>query len=439
VATKRFFGFMKPQITNSEVSGDVKILAPPERISLALSRSGQLPFVPVVSVGEEVKTGQPLATTDSKTVIHSPVSGKILGLNPIFAPDGQEMPGVQILCHSEDTWSTYKGIENLRQASAEELIETITLMGIDSPWKSGDAVSSSGETENQLPSSIVVMAVDREPDLAVQRRVLIEQREELTTALAALRRLAGSCDIQIAIPASKASSFEAGFDGATVICVPEDYPNNHWLRILAQVAGTGNITKEAAREAGILVITAEELVALGQALTSGQMPVNKLVTVSGGDLSEPVTVATRLGSPVAYLLEQLGITTQKGDRVIMGGRWQGYAQFDLQAPITPHTDGLTFIPAENVTKLDENTCINCGRCTQVCPVNIQVNLVARFAEFNLVEEAYLRGANACIECGVCAYVCPAARPLVQYLRFAVRSYEESQAQLEIGEEETAQL
>ena len=90
------------------------------------------------------------------------------------------------------------------------------------------------------------------------------------------------------------------------------------------------------------------------------------------------------------------------------------------------TDGLTIIAAADLTHLTQNSCINCGRCTQFCPVGIQVNLTARFAEFNLIEEAYARGAGACIECGVCAYVCPARRPLVQYMRYAIKSYEEPQ-------------
>jgi len=100
----------------------------------------------------------------------------------------------------------------------------------------------------------------------------------------------------------------------------------------------------------------------------------------------------------------------------------------LGAPVTLGTDGLTLIAAGEVTALTENPCINCGRCVQICPVNIQVSLVARHAEFALAEEAYVMGASACIECGACAFVCPARRPLVQYMRYAIDRYGQLQAE-----------
>ncbi len=434
MATKRFFGFMKPQITNSEVEGDVKVLALPERVSLSLSRSGQLPFTPLVKVGDAVITGQPLATTRSKTVIHSPVTGKILGLNPIFSPDGQETSGVQILCDDIEEENTYECLEDARRASSGDLIDKLTVMGFASPWKSDDVQALMGEEEKKPIKAVLVMAVDREPGLAVQRRFLTEERKSLISALDVLNRIGSSCSVQIAVPEDAADAAQADFPGIKILSVTKNYPDNHWSRILANIAGVGNIGKASAREAGFLVITAEELVAIEKSMVSGKIQTSKLVTVSGKGLPSPVTVATRIGSPISFVLDRAGVTVEKDDRVIMGGSWQGYAQFDLDAPITPRTDGLTVIAAENVARSTENTCINCGRCTQFCPVKIQVNLTARYAEFNLVEEAYLRGANACIECGICAYVCPAHRPLVQYMRYAVKSYEESQVELTEAEE-----
>jgi ferredoxin len=52
---------------------------------------------------------------------------------------------------------------------------------------------------------------------------------------------------------------------------------------------------------------------------------------------------------------------------------------------------------ENTLKLDTELCINCKRCTQVCPHGV-------FAEGP--EHAELARPAACMECGACAQNCP---------------------------------
>ncbi|OGU14042.1 MAG: ferredoxin [Geobacteraceae bacterium GWC2_53_11] len=54
---------------------------------------------------------------------------------------------------------------------------------------------------------------------------------------------------------------------------------------------------------------------------------------------------------------------------------------------------------ENVVtlKLDQQTCIGCGRCPQVCPHQV----------FEMIDKkAVMRDRDACIECGACALNCP---------------------------------
>ena len=54
---------------------------------------------------------------------------------------------------------------------------------------------------------------------------------------------------------------------------------------------------------------------------------------------------------------------------------------------------------ENVAtlKLDQPTCIGCGRCLEVCPHQV----------FEVAEKkAVIRDFNACMECGACALNCP---------------------------------
>ncbi len=437
----RFFGFMKPRVATCEWDGEVRTLTPPERVMIPLSRPGREQLQPIVKVGHKVRSGQPVAAAPSGHAVHATITGEVTRIDPTFTPDGQEIPGIEILCSGKDDWMEPVAIEDLRAASREQIIEGLAHLGFDGPWKP-DALLAQAPSEQRLPvRTVVIMALEREPGLSVQSRFLREYAGDLAESINAMRRLAADARILLVVPQSLQDSAAEKFPGVEIRGVTDRYPQNHWRVVLAHIAGTGNLTIPAAREAGILMLTAENAAFAGASLKRGLPRFEKLLTVAGKGLQGPVTVSTRLGTPIGHVLEQLDIVVEDGDRVLLGAHWQGHAQFDMQAPVTLGTDGLTVIPAESIVHLQEHACTNCGSCVRVCPVSIQVNLVARLAEFGFGEEAYENGAKACIECGICAYVCPVRRPLVQYMRFGVISHQktllekEEEAEAE-GETET---
>lgn len=59
--------------------------------------------------------------------------------------------------------------------------------------------------------------------------------------------------------------------------------------------------------------------------------------------------------------------------------------------------GFEYLKNVATLKLDRDTCIGCGLCTQVCPHQVFVieEKKARIAAF-----------DACMECGACALNCP---------------------------------
>lgn len=79
------------------------------------------------------------------------------------------------------------------------------------------------------------------------------------------------------------------------------------------------------------------------------------------------------------------------------------------------TRGGTPWEPEFITKIDELSCIGCGRCYKVCPRKV-FDLVERESEED--EDTYygydgdvvmvmtLSGAEDCIGCGSCSRVCP---------------------------------
>lgn len=112
----------------------------------------------------------------------------------------------------------------------------------------------------------------------------------------------------------------------------------------------------------------------------------------------------------------------------------GITQYTDLTPVTKKDPGLYVKPEENLSEEFNLTCTNCGKCTQVCPVNLQVQLIGRCAEFEMLPDAQNYHPELCIECGLCAFVCPAHRPLLQLIqlckKYHGKEYESNQQQIE---------
>ncbi len=417
MSTKRFFGLVKPRISMDSPTGTPRAIAPPKNIRLPLAGEGADSQAAVaVRAGQTVQGGQLLANPAGRDPVHAPLAGEVGAVGETVGAGGAKVAMLELAVSGQNAWVKAQPVEDIAAADSDALHQALAAVGIRLPWQAAGAELR----------SILVMAIDREPGLGVQNYFLTGGLDEFKGALGLLRRLTGSVPIKLAVPAALQGQW-SGLADIEILPVAPRYPDCHWRLVLARACGVRNVTVEGARAAGHHFLTAEHLTLAFRALKSGLPRTTKLLTASGKGLAQPLLVEAPIGTPVGHLLRELDIELEDGDRVLFGGRWLGQAQYDLDAPIHLGTDGLTVVAAAEAVPLTDNPCIHCGRCVAVCPVKIQVGVVARYAEFALVAEAYGLGASACIECGCCAYVCPAQRPLVQYMRYAIEQFEKAQA------------
>ncbi len=108
---------------------------------------------------------------------------------------------------------------------------------------------------------------------------------------------------------------------------------------------------------------------------------------------------------------------------------RGFALFSLLGSIDAGIDALTVIPKDRYPTWSTDPCINCGECIDICPVDLQVQMIGRYSEFELFDRTREFDIDECFECGLCAVVCTANRPLLQLIRLAKNALSE-QAQEE---------
>lgn len=109
--------------------------------------------------------------------------------------------------------------------------------------------------------------------------------------------------------------------------------------------------------------------------------------------------------------------TERGGEVIVGGPMMGIAIYDTSFPVTKSANCIL---VKEATPVNEQNCINCGRCVEVCPMGLMPTLFGKYAKKGRWDDAKAAYVENSIECGACAYVCPANIPLVQYIKVAKR-------------------
>ena len=71
--------------------------------------------------------------------------------------------------------------------------------------------------------------------------------------------------------------------------------------------------------------------------------------------------------------------------------------------ITDDTEGLLIMKKQCI---NENKCINCGKCYEICPIKVNPKISLLNNKIN----------KNCLDCGLCSYVCPSHINLRKYLK-----------------------
>ena len=79
---------------------------------------------------------------------------------------------------------------------------------------------------------------------------------------------------------------------------------------------------------------------------------------------------------------------------------------------------MLFFTEEEDRHVDNPTCIRCGKCIQVCPMNLEPVFMYMYyskGDYANMEKYHI---TDCFECGSCSFNCPAHMPLTHAFKTA---------------------
>ena len=399
-----FFGLGKPNlkypVVEAQEKDAVKEIPVPDRVTLFLADPYEISEDISVKKGDKVKIGQKLKLKeDDIAYIFSSVTGTIAGISQYDGYLGKTYRTISIDTADKDKSEGQRSV----LGNAGEFLDCL-------PGKPDFA--SFLDTQSTL-NTIIVNGVDTDLLIEINQLIVKTEFEGLKSGIEYLRESTGASKIIMVV--SPEVSSQAEKTGADVKVIKPVYPNALPEIIMKNTLGTVIPIGKSCEEMGVGFMNAEAVLAIADAITKGQIPVNKMMTVIKKDYTT-VNISARIGTHIKDILDALDIETEHGDRLVLGGPMMGYTVYSEDMPISWDTDAIMVQDKNQINLSSDSQCINCGECVRACPAEIPINMLVRVLENGLYEEAAKEyDLLSCIECGLCSYVCTAHIPVFHYI------------------------
>ncbi len=274
--------------------------------------------------------------------------------------------------------------------------------------------------------TVIVNGCECEPYLTCDHRIMLEQTDALIRGIKLALEATGAKRAIIGVEDNKLDALahlRARLPKElpiTAEAVKTKYPQGAEKMLIKSLLNKEVPIGGLTADVGVAVYNVGTLSQMGDLLPKGRGLIERVVTVSGPAVVQPGNFMVPVGTPVRFLLEQVGLSSNVGE-VILGGPMMGMAVASLDVPVTKAVSGVVALEREDPDLRLRKVfpCIKCGECLRACPVSLNPSMLGELAQARqydrMAGDFHL---DQCFECGCCAYVCPSNIPLTQYFRIA---------------------
>ena len=393
----------------------------PETVVIPLSMHAGAPANPVVQVGDTVKVGQVIGESAGfiSSPVHSSVSGTVTAIENHGHATRGECLSVVIRSDGKNTLhesvQPHKGLDDL---TPDEIVEIVRDAGIVGMGGAGFPTSVKLKPAKPV-DTILLNGCECEPLLTADHRVLLEFADDVIFGLKAIIKATGAEKGLIVIEDNKLDAIElmkektAGYDNMDVVVARTKYPQGAEKMLIKRVTGRKVPSGGLPADVGCIVSNISTTKAISDAIQKGMPLIERVVTVTGEKLKKPGNYIVKIGTNTKDLIDYCGGLTDDDVTIKAGGPMMGFVLSDLNVPIMKGSNGIIAVETDHTV---EQPCIKCGRCMDVCPMELSPLYFAKYADEENWQGMKDKNVMDCVECRCCEYICSSKIPLVAKIK-----------------------
>ncbi len=421
-------GGIHPKENKFSAGKAIESIEIPSEVVVPLAQHIGAPCQPVVKRGDVVKVGTLLGKSVGfvSANIHSPVSGKVKKIDSALDASGYKRTAVIIDVEGDEWEETIDRTDTLVREcnlSPKEIIEKISAAGIVGM---GGATFPTHVKLTPPPGTkaevLIINGVECEPYLTADHTLMMEKTEEILVGIQLLMKAVNVNRAVVGIENNKPDAINKfkqaakSYTGIEVQSLKVQYPQGGEKQLIDAVIRRQIPSGALPISVGAVVQNVGTAFAVYEAIQKNKPLVERIVTVTGKDVTNPCNVLSRIGIPLSNLIEFAGGLPESTGKVVSGGPMMGKAVASIDIPVTKGTSGILIVPTLEARRKQMKDCIKCAKCVTICPMGLNPTTLMTLTEYEVWDKAEKEKITDCIECGSCSFICPADRPLLDYIR-----------------------
>ena len=394
----------------------------PDVVVIPLSMHSGAPATPTVQAGDAVKVGTKIgeAAAFISGTVHSSVSGTVLAVEPRLHPTkGGNVLSVVIKNDKKNTVDeSVKPRGDIETLTPDEIVDIVKESGIVGMGGAGFPASVKLKPGKPI-DAVLLNGCECEPMLTADHRVLLEYADDVIYGLRAMMKCVAAPKGIIVIEDNKPDAVELmqakveGIEGVEVVVARTKYPQGAEKMLIKRVMGRMVPSGGLPADVGAVVGNVSTAKAIADAIKTGMPLVERVVTVTGERIKNPGNYIVKIGTSVKELIDYCGGITGDDVTIKTGGPMMGVPVTDPDVPVIKATNGVI---AYDTDHSEAVSCIKCGRCVDVCPMELEPLYFARFHDDGNWQGMADYNVRDCLECRCCEYICSSKIPLVTKIK-----------------------
>ncbi len=389
----------------------------PPKVVISMSQHGGVPCTPLVQVGDEVKTGQLIGSSDAviSAPVHASITGKVTEITSFVNIAGKRNTAVVIEAASrQEIHESVKPPQVTDRASFIEAVKNSGSVGLGGAGFPTYVKLNFDPKVNKI-DTLLVNAAECEPYITSDYRAIMESAPQLIGGIKLIMKYLDIPSAYIGVESDKSKAIALLADlcakeqGINVKKLPSSYPQGAEKIMIYNVTGRVLQEGDLPMAAGCLVMNCSSVIFINDYIETGMPLISRRMTIDGNIVNKPSNVIVPVGTQLSEIIKLADLRKQP-DRVIFGGPMMGSSVYDPDMPIMKTNNAVLFFEGA-VAKATPTPCIRCGRCVRACSLNLMPRALESAYDAKDTEQLKKLKVNLCMNCGACSYVCPAKRNL----------------------------